>query len=108
MKVDEIVHRVRERSRRLASGLPVTSPPLGSDFSLNGVVPAPETYRPAAVLMPLVRRESGLTVLLTQRTDDMPSHAGQIAFPGGRKQAEDADSVATALRETEEEVGLTR
>ena len=108
MKVDEIVQRVRERSRRLASGLPVTAPPLGSDFSLNGVVPAPETYRPAAVLMPLVRRESGVTVLLTQRTDDMPSHAGQIAFPGGRKQAEDADAAATALRETEEEVGLAR
>ena len=108
MKVDEIVQRVRERSRRLASGLPVAHPPLGSDFSLNGVVPVPESYRPAAVLMPLVRRESGMTVLLTQRTDDMPSHAGQIAFPGGRRQAEDADAVATALRETEEEVGLAR
>ena len=108
MKVDEIVQRVRERSRRLASGLPVTAPPLGSDFSLNGVVPVPESWRSAAVLMPLVRRESGMTVLLTQRTDDMPSHAGQIAFPGGRQQADDADAVATALRETEEEVGLTR
>ena len=106
MKVDDIVRRVRERSRRLASGLPVPAPPLGSDFSLNGVVPAPETWRSAAVLVPLVRREHGMTVLLTQRTDDMPSHAGQIAFPGGRQQAEDADSVATALRETEEEVGL--
>ena len=108
MTVDEIVRRVGERSRRLASGLPVSAPPLGSDFSLNGVVPVPERWRPAAVLVPLVRRESGTTVLLTQRTDDMPSHAGQIAFPGGRQQAEDADAVATALRETEEEVGLTR
>ena len=108
MTVDEIVRRVRERSRRLASGLPVSGPPLGSDFSLNGVVPVPEKYRPAAVLVPLVRREPGITVLLTQRTDDMPSHAGQIAFPGGRQQAEDADAVATALRETEEEVGLAR
>lgn len=108
MKVDEIVRRVRERSRRLASGLPVASPPLGSDFSLNGVVSVPESWRPAAVLVPLVRREGGTTVLLTQRTDDMPSHAGQIAFPGGRQQAEDADAVATALRETEEEVGLAR
>jgi 8-oxo-dGTP pyrophosphatase MutT (NUDIX family) len=108
MKVDEIVRRVRERSRRLASGLPVANPPLGSDFSLNGVVSPPESWRPAAVLVPLVRREGGTTVLLTQRTDDMPSHAGQIAFPGGRQQAEDADAVATALRETEEEVGLTR
>jgi 8-oxo-dGTP pyrophosphatase MutT (NUDIX family) len=108
MTVDEIVRRVGERSRRLASGLPVAQPPLGSDFSLNGVVSAPETWRPAAVLVPLVRREPGITVLLTQRTEDMPSHAGQIAFPGGRQQAEDVDAIATALRETEEEVGLGR
>ena len=108
MTVDEIVRRVRARSERLASGLPVLTPPLGSDFSLNGVVPLPQSFRPAAVLVPLVRREPGVTVLLTQRTDDMPSHAGQIAFPGGRRQEGDADAVATALRETEEEVGLTR
>lgn len=108
MTVDEIVRRVGERSRRLASGLPVARPPLGSDFSLNGVVPTPTSFRAAAVLVPLVRRELGITVLLTQRTDDMPSHAGQIAFPGGRTQADDADAVATALRETEEEVGLAR
>ena len=108
MTVDEIVQRVGERSRLLASGLPVTKPPLGSDFSLNGVVPVPTSFRPAAVLVPLVRREPGITVLLTQRTEDMPSHAGQIAFPGGRRQAEDADARATALRETEEEVGISR
>ena len=93
---------------RLASGLPVAASPVGSDFSLNGVIAAPETYKPAAVLVPLVVRSSGVTVLLTQRTDDMPSHAGQIAFPGGRRQAEDLDAIATALRETEEEVGLER
>jgi 8-oxo-dGTP pyrophosphatase MutT (NUDIX family) len=108
MTVDEIVHRVRDRSARLASGLPVARPPLGSDFSLTGVAPLPEAWRPAAVLVPLVRRAPGLTVLLTQRTDDMPSHAGQIAFPGGRRQKDDKDAVATALRETEEEVGLER
>ena len=108
MTVDEIVQRVGERSRLLASGLPVAKPPLGSDFSLNGVVPAPTSFRPAAVLVPLVRREPGITVLLTQRTEDMPSHAGQIAFPGGRQQADDVDAVATALRETEEEVGIDR
>lgn len=108
MTVDEIVRRVRERSVRLASGLPVPNPPLGSDFSLNGMVSVPASWRPAAVLVPLVRRETGITVLLTQRTEDMPSHAGQIAFPGGRVQAEDADAIATALRETEEEVGLER
>lgn len=108
MTVDEIVRRVSERSRRLASGLPVPTPPLGSDFSLNGVASMPQVWRPASVLVPLVRREPELTVLLTQRTEDMPSHAGQIAFPGGRRQAEDVDATATALRETEEEVGLTR
>jgi len=108
MTVDEIVWRVGERSRLLSSGLPVPKPPLGSDFSLNGVIPTPTSFRPAAVLVPLVRREPGITVLLTQRTEDMPSHAGQIAFPGGRKQQEDADAKATALRETEEEVGLSR
>jgi 8-oxo-dGTP pyrophosphatase MutT (NUDIX family) len=107
MTVEEIVRRVRARSRRLASGLPVASPPIGSDFSLSGVVPAPETWRPAAVLVPLVNRAPGITVLLTQRTADMPSHAGQIAFPGGRRDASDADATATALRETEEEVGIT-
>jgi len=108
MTVDEIVRRIRTRSERLASGLPVPQPPLGSDFSLSGVVPMPVAFRPAAVLVPLVRREPEITVLLTQRTDDMPSHAGQIAFPGGRPQAGDADAIATALRETEEEVGLAR
>jgi 8-oxo-dGTP pyrophosphatase MutT (NUDIX family) len=108
MTVDEIVRRIRERSERLASGLPVSHPPLGSDFSLNGVIPRPETYRAASVLIPLVNHAEGLTVLLTQRTDDMPSHAGQISFPGGRRQASDIDAVDTALRETREEVGLER
>jgi len=108
MTVDEIVRRIRERSARLASGLPVSLPPVGSDFSLNGVVPLPEAYKPAAVLVPLVKRSAGVTVLLTQRTEDMPSHAGQVAFPGGRRHPEDADAIATALRETEEEVGIER
>jgi len=106
MTVEEIVRRVRDRSARLASGLPVPPPPIGSDFSLSGVVPAPEVWKPAAVLVPLVERAPGLTVLLTQRTADMPSHAGQISFPGGRRQASDIDATATALRETEEEVGI--
>jgi 8-oxo-dGTP pyrophosphatase MutT (NUDIX family) len=91
----------------LASGLPVATAPIGSDFSLSGVVPAPEIWKPAAVLVPLVNRVEGVTVLLTQRTADMPSHAGQIAFPGGRR-ATGEDAVAAALRETEEEVGITR
>ena len=63
---------------------------------------------PAAVLMPLVDRPDGLSVLLTRRASHLPHHAGQISFPGGRLEPGDADVVATALRETEEEIGLDR
>jgi 8-oxo-dGTP pyrophosphatase MutT (NUDIX family) len=62
----------------------------------------------AAVLVPLVMRGSGLQVLLTRRTEHLRAHAGQISFPGGRAEPEDADAAATALRETEEEIGLSR
>ena len=64
--------------------------------------------RPAAVLVPLVMREDGLTVLLTRRTDDMPSHPGQVAFPGGKIDAGDDGPVGAAIRETQEETGLDR
>jgi 8-oxo-dGTP pyrophosphatase MutT (NUDIX family) len=59
----------------------------------------------ASVLVPLVQRDE-VTVLLTQRSDHLTDHPGQISFPGGRAEPEDADAIATALRETEEEVGL--
>jgi 8-oxo-dGTP pyrophosphatase MutT (NUDIX family) len=62
----------------------------------------------ASVLVPLVMRDDVLQVLLTRRTAHLRSHAGQISFPGGKVEAHDADAVATALRETEEEVGLAR
>ncbi|MGA7781492.1 MAG: CoA pyrophosphatase [Paraburkholderia sp.] len=62
--------------------------------------------RVAAVLVPLVVREEGITVLLTQRADHLNDHAGQVSFPGGRHEPFDADSTATALREAQEEVGL--
>ncbi len=62
----------------------------------------------AAVLVPLVAREHGLSVLLTRRTEHLRDHAGQISFPGGRSEPEDLDAAATALREAEEEVGLRR
>jgi 8-oxo-dGTP pyrophosphatase MutT (NUDIX family) len=61
---------------------------------------------PASVLVPLVQRPHGLQVLLTQRTDHLHDHAGQISFPGGRAEDSDADEVATALREADEEIGL--
>jgi 8-oxo-dGTP pyrophosphatase MutT (NUDIX family) len=62
----------------------------------------------AAVLVPLVLRQDGVTVLLTQRAAHLNDHAGQISFPGGRIEHSDADEVAAALRETEEETGLMR
>jgi 8-oxo-dGTP pyrophosphatase MutT (NUDIX family) len=62
---------------------------------------------PAAVLIPIVNRPSGLTVLLTQRTAHLRDHAGQVSFPGGRCEPVDASPVATALRESWEEVGIT-
>ncbi|MBK19505.1 MAG: CoA pyrophosphatase [Rhodospirillaceae bacterium] len=60
----------------------------------------------AAVLVPLVDHEQGMTVLLTQRTETMSDHAGQIAFPGGRIEAGEVTPEETALRETKEEIGL--
>jgi len=62
----------------------------------------------AGVLVPLVNRSEGVTVLLTQRTAHLQKHAGQIAFPGGGWEPQDPDLVTTALRETEEEIGLPR
>lgn len=62
----------------------------------------------ASVLVPIVARPDGLSMLLTLRTAHLHDHAGQISFPGGRVDAGDADAVATALRETEEEIGLSR
>ena len=63
---------------------------------------------PAAVLVPLVERSSGLQVLLTRRADHLRDHAGQISFPGGRVEPADSGPAATALREALEEVGLER
>ncbi len=64
--------------------------------------------RRAAVLVPLVERPEGLTVLLTRRTEHLSSHAGQISFPGGRAEELDSSPIETALRESEEEIGLHR
>lgn len=63
---------------------------------------------PAAVLIPIVPRPDGPTVLLTQRAAALRSHSAQVAFPGGRVDAVDGSPVVTALRETEEEIGLPR
>ena len=64
------------------------------------------TLRPAGILVPLIERDTGLNVLLTQRSAELKHHAGQIAFPGGGMEEADPDIEATALRETHEEVGI--
>jgi 8-oxo-dGTP pyrophosphatase MutT (NUDIX family) len=85
------------------------SPPLW-DVEFPGDTQQPPTRVPAAasVLVPIVMHADGPRLLLTQRTHHLRDHAGQISFPGGRTEAHDRDAIATALRETEEEVGLAR
>ena len=63
--------------------------------------------RPASVLIPVIVREAGLTVLFTRRTEHLQAHAGQISFPGGGAEPSDASPIETALRETQEEIGLS-
>jgi 8-oxo-dGTP pyrophosphatase MutT (NUDIX family) len=67
-----------------------------------------QAHRPAAVLIPVIAREDEASVLLTTRTAHLPSHAGQIALPGGKVDPADSSPLVTALREAEEEIGLDR
>ncbi len=95
-----------DRVRRLLVG-PFTPQPHG-DWDLSAQAPPPATgLTPAAVLM-AISDEAAPQLLLTRRTAHLKRHAGQVAFPGGRQDADDADSVAAALREAEEEVALPR
>lgn len=77
------------------------------DHDLNeiGMRPQPPLV-PAAVLVPLLDHGDRITVLLTERAADLRAHAGQISFPGGRIESDDAHPEAAALREAEEEIGL--
>jgi 8-oxo-dGTP pyrophosphatase MutT (NUDIX family) len=98
------VERLRPRALRQRFATPVAwQPELRADPRL--FLPDLEP-RPAAVLVPLVVRDGGVQVLLTERTSHLADHAGQISFPGGRVEVQDADAVATALRESAEEIGL--
>lgn len=80
-----------------------------SDFDLTPEILAEgaliKPARPAAVLVPVVKRPE-LALLFTQRTDHLPAHAGQIAFPGGKIDEADSGPLAAALREAQEEIGL--
>lgn len=81
-----------------------------SDFDLNPKLryleKRVEELRPSAVLVPFVIRGDVLNIILTKRSDKLSKHAGQIAFPGGRVDAEDENIIKTALRESWEEIGL--
>lgn len=79
-----------------------------SDFDLNPEVKLPEDrmLRPAGVLAPIIECDGQLDLILTKRSSALKHHPGQIAFPGGKKDEGDADVIATALREAEEEIGL--
>lgn len=101
-----------ELRRRLAAAPPEGElPRIGHYRSadtqrLASLMPAAATR--AAVLVPVIDRGDELTVLFTVRADDLKQHAGQISFPGGRFEPGDVDATSTALRETEEEIGLRR
>ena len=99
---------------RLKDSRPPTDPlsavPAGFSTEIAEAVRQyfPASPAAAAVLVPLVDRENGLTVLLTQRASHLKNHGGQISFPGGRIESSDEGPLAAALRETEEEIGLPR
>jgi len=90
-------------AQALARPAPASARNLSDGFRLPGREGTPTE---AAVLVPLVNRPHGLQVLLTQRSADLPDHPGQISFPGGRVEPDDASLAAAALREAAEEVGL--
>jgi 8-oxo-dGTP pyrophosphatase MutT (NUDIX family) len=89
---------------RLALPAPFTARGMSDGFRMPGREGRPVA---AAVLVPIVNRAAGLTVLLTQRNADLPDHPGQISFPGGRAEPDDSSLTYTALREASEEVGLS-
>jgi len=90
-------------ARALARPAPATAMNLSDGSRLPG---REGLARPAAVLVPLVNRAEGVHVLLTERAADLPDHAGQISFPGGRVAPADASIASAALREADEEIGL--
>ena len=100
-RLREALAQTHDREPRPIASLEL---PLAADrwFTANIV----NQLRPAAVLAPILRREQGLSMLLTRRAEHLSSHQGQISFPGGRRDPEDGSARANALREAQEEVGL--
>ena len=92
----------------IAALLRLPPPPVdAADLHVSEIVEGTKIHD-AAVLVPMVERAGRLSLLFTQRTAHLAAHAGQICFPGGRVESADASREDTALRETEEEIGLAR
>lgn len=92
-------------ARALEAGRRETPELLTGDLTALELEEAPPATAAAVLVAVTDRAEPG--ILLTQRTETLRAHAGQVAFPGGRIDPEDADAVAAALREAEEEIGLS-
>ncbi|KQQ11938.1 DNA mismatch repair protein MutT [Methylobacterium sp. Leaf123] len=88
-------------------GVPLSNPRGDHDLQPEGFAIAPATpHRPAAVLVPVIDRPDGMTLLFTRRAAHLRDHSGQVAFPGGKVDPEDTTPIDTALREAWEEIGL--
>jgi 8-oxo-dGTP pyrophosphatase MutT (NUDIX family) len=110
MTREGVLARLRAKGLFVGAMPEVASLAQRSDFDLHpGGGPGflgERVLKAAGVLVPLIDRPGGVTVLLTQRTDHLQKHAGQISFPGGGREPADPHIQATALRETQEEIGL--
>lgn len=108
-EMTELERRLRMAMTRTSLDAPRPMYGLEMPFHLDRLLPAKmiESLRPAAVLAPVIKRGDDLSMLLTVRSQQLRSHRGQISFPGGRRDDTDTDIVHTALREANEEVGLS-
>ncbi|MDJ0699913.1 MAG: CoA pyrophosphatase [Woeseiaceae bacterium] len=105
--IDIALLRERLRGTQLANDpTDVVLPPDSDRWPSDLRAQLLQRLKPAGVLMPVFEREHGLSLLFTERSAELKAHAGQISFPGGRMEEQDADIEATALRETYEEVGI--
>lgn len=112
LAASETCHFSELAARRLRPEPPGFLEPPGNPRGDHELNPDGSPFRPdclpkpAAVLVPVVRRLGGLSVLFTQRSSRLRAHSGQISFPGGKMDPEDATPLCTALREANEEIGL--